>query len=491
MLRLLVFLTQNPVFNVLGGSRRERTEYPRIKSPLLYLFEPKGAMVEQLKSAEGIGRMKNFFKRYTPMTVVGVCGLVLQAFPNIANTLHIGSQAPKTLLAIALAWLIGATIANKISRKTSALTKSEADSNSDREIFEDLKKAFDDLPLMQKLPQATIDYYKEKSTSPYSFYAPDEKQYPILKRDEWIPDPAKLPNGIFPTLELKPDFIKNASIDSGEFGTTYLDVAVNTGQVINDFDIYSLEQVSAMSPEGGVVLDVAMSSYKRFVLSSQVLNPELLLALFHEQERNNSGSLTIKKRPLSLPLRNKIGIFELEKYVCKIGLSVLTVERDTSGDHFFIMTRSQQLGTRPLEYPNATHVVPAGTVQPLIDNFHDDESLLIKTTLFKEFAEEFFNSSQERLEKLKQDISSAISEVKFIITGMGIDAATQKFEITGLLIVPEGYMTGFSTKAAGEGRNAVVSREELIKCAEAVEKIIPAGAMAIFQGLKYLDSISR
>lgn len=40
-------------------------------------------------------------------------------------------------------------------------------------------------------------------------------------------------------------------------------------------------------------------------------------------------------------------------------------------------------------------------------------------------------------------------------------------------------------------RNAVVSREELIKSTEVVEKIIPAGAMASFQGLKYLDSVPR
>ena len=155
------------------------------------------------------------------------------------------------------------------------------------------------------------------------------------------------------------------------------------------------------------------------------------------------------------------------------------------------MNRAHMNAVRPLEYPNANHVVPAGTVQPLENNFHTDESLLLRTTLFREFSEELFKSDVSSYEKLKLEVESANSEVKFIITGMGIDAATQKFEITGLLVLPDGHMSGFTEKAAGEGRNRVVSREELIKCATEVKRIIPAGAMAIFQGLKYLDSIPR
>jgi hypothetical protein len=91
-------------------------------------------------------------------------------------------------------------------------------------------------------------------------------------------------------------------------------------------------------------------------------------------------------------------------------------------------------------------------------------------------------------DRLMQSVESG--EVKFVVTGMGIDAASQKFEISALLITPDGYMAGFKSSES-EGRNKAVNRDELTRYATNVAKIIPAGAMAIFQGLKYLDSISR
>lgn len=91
-------------------------------------------------------------------------------------------------------------------------------------------------------------------------------------------------------------------------------------------------------------------------------------------------------------------------------------------------------------------------------------------------------------DRLKESDESG--EVKFIITGMCIDAASQKFQIVALLVTPDGYMTDFRS-SRNEGKNRVVNREELIKIATEVKKIVPAGAMAIFQGLKYLDSIPR
>ena len=271
----------------------------------------------------------------------------------------------------------------------------------------------------------------------------------------------------------------------------YIAAAKYKGQKIEPNDLYALDKISEVNASGNVVMTVKLSDYEKFVRSSQVLNAELLLHLKHLRPGGNSISASLRKKRFRLKLRDEIKVGEFGNYVCKIGLSVLTVERNIDADRFFIMNRAHMNAVRPLEYPNANHVVPAGTVQPLENNFHTDESLLLRTTLYREFSEELFKSDVSSYEKLKLEVESANSEVKFIITGMGIDAATQKFEITGLLVLPDGHMSGFTEKAAGEGRNRGVSREELIKCATEVKKIIPAGAMAIFQGLKYLDSIPR
>lgn len=252
-----------------------------------------------------------------------------------------------------------------------------------------------------------------------------------------------------------------------------------------------MNKISTVDPNGDVTLEVKISDYDKFVRSSQILNAELLLHLKHQFTSSNSVSVLLSKKRFGLKLRDEIKVGEFGNYVCKIGLSVLTVERNIEGDRFFLMNRAHTNTVRPLEYPNANHVVPAGTVQPLEDNFHTDESLLLKTTLYREFTEELFKNDAPIYKNLKLKVESDNNEVKFIITGIGIDAITQKFEITGLLIVPDGFMFGFTEKAAGEGRNRVISREELILCSAEVKKIIPAGAMAIFQGLKYLDSIPR
>jgi len=208
---------------------------------------------------------------------------------------------------------------------------------------------------------------------------------------------------------------------------------------------------------------------------------------------NNSVSASLAKKRFGLKLRDQIKVGEFGNYVCKIGLNILTVERNIDGDRFFIMKRENMNKVRPLEYPNANHVVPAGTVQSgalgkAFDSHEGDDDLSLKNTLYREFAEELFGEETVHQDRLKESHESG--EVKFIITGMGIDAGSQKFEIAALLVTPDSYMTGFRS-ARKEGSNQVVNRDELIKLATEVKKIIPAGAMAIFQGLKYLDSIPR
>ena len=450
----------------------------------VYRFEPKGPMVEPVATDRKWARVK-IFSKYGTLTVVAAMTLVLGVFVPDA-------QLKKIIFGVALVWFIASVLAKKYGRQTSYYAKSQAFNHGDAEIFEDLKDAFDDNELIEKVPEAVLNYYSDKlKGSEYSFFAAGGKDFPILKMEGWTPNPLEFPQGIFPTLELLENQKNNAVSDSSVLGDMYIAAAKYRGQKIEPNDLYALDKISEVNASGNVVMTVKLSDYEKFVRSSQVLNAELLLHLKHLRPGGNSISASLRKKRFRLKLRDEIKVGEFGNYVCKIGLSVLTVERNIDADRFFIMNRAHMNAVRPLEYPNANHVVPAGTVQPLEDNFHTDESLLLRTTLFREFSEELFKSDVSSYEKLKLEVESANSEVKFIITGMGIDAATQKFEITGLLVLPDGHMSGFTEKAPGEGRNRVVSREELIKCATEVKKIIPAGAMAIFQGLKYLDSIPR
>ena len=426
------------------------------------------------------------FRKYGTLTVVAAVTLILNAFVPDA-------QLKKIIFVVAIIWFIASVLVERYGRHTSHYAKSKGFENGDAEIFEDLMATFDDIDLIEKVPEAVLNYYRDKlKGTEFSFFEAGGRKFPIIKKESWTPNPLEFPQGIYPELKLLKG--RNNKInDNSAFGDIYIKAAREKGQSIYPDDLYALDKISEVDSNGVVTLDVKISDYEKFVRASQILNPELLLHLMHTSAAKNSISTSLAKKRFGLKLRDQIKVGEFGNYVCKIGLSVLTVERNIDGDRFFIMERENMNKVRPLEYPNAKHVVPAGTVQSGVlgkdfDSHEDDDDLLLENTLYREFAEELFGEEVVHQDRLKESDESG--EVKFIITGMGIDAGSQKFEIAALLVTPDGYMTDFRSSKK-EGKNRVVNREELIKIATEVKKIIPAGAMAIFQGLKYLDSIPR
>jgi len=411
----------------------------------------------------------------------------------ILNAFVPDAQLKKIIFVVAIIWFIASVLVERYGRHTSHYAKSKGFEHGDAEIFEDLMATFDDIDLIEKVPEAVLNYYRDKlKGTEFSFFEAGGREFPIIKKESWTPNPLEFPQGIFPELKLLKG--RNNKInDNSAFGDIYIKAAREKGQSIYPDDLYALDKISEVDSSGVVTLDVKISDYEKFVRASQILNPELLLHLMHTSAAKNSISTSLAKKRFGLKLRDQIKVGEFGNYVCKIGLSVLTVERNIDGDRFFIMERENMNKVRPLEYPNAKHVVPAGTVQSGVlgkdfDSHEDDDDLLLENTLYREFAEELFGEEVVHQDRLKESDESG--EVKFIITGMGIDAGSQKFEIAALLVTPDGYMTDFRSSKK-EGKNRVVNREELIKIATEVKKIIPAGAMAIFQGLKYLDSIPR
>ena len=411
------------------------------------------------------------FSRFETLSVVATVTLVLGVFvPDAA--------LKKIIFGIGIFWFIASSLARKFSRQAHAQ--------------EDLATAFDDDELIASMPEALLNYYRERLIgSGYSIYGAGGKEFPILTMESWIPNPAEHPNGIFPVLELPEK--KSRAFKTSALGDIYIAAAKEKGQFFEKNDIYALEKISSVSAKGDVILQVEISDYESFVRSSQVLNAELLLYLKHRSKGGNFLSKFLANRSFRSDLRDSIVVGDFTNYVCKIGLNVLTVERNIDSDRFFVMDRGHRNSKRPLEYPNAIHVVPAGTIQPQTlgrksNSYDGPNDLLITNTLYREFAEELFEDEIMYQDRLMKSVESG--EVKFFVTGMGIDAASQKFEISALLITPEGYMAGFKSSES-EGRNQVVNRDELTKYATNVTKIIPVGAMAIFQGLRYLDSISR
>ena len=426
------------------------------------------------------------FRKYGALTVVAVVTLVLGVFVPDA-------QLKRIIFGVGLIWFIASVLVERYGRKTSHYAKSKGFDHGDAEIFEDLMATFDDIDLIEKVPVAVLNYYRDKlKGTDFSFFEAGGREFPIIKKESWTPNPLEFPQGIYPELKLLKG--RNNKInDNSAFGDIYIKAAREKGQLIEPNDLYALDKISEVDSSGVVTLEVKISDYDKFVRASQILNPELLLHLKRMSTTNNSVSASLAKKRFGLKLRDQIKVEEFGNYVCKIGLNILTVERNIDGDRFFIMKRENMNKVRPLEYPNANHVVPAGTVQPgalgkAFDSHEGDDDLSLKNTLYREFAEELFGEETVHQDRLKESHESG--EVKFIITGMGIDAGSQKFEIAALLVTPDSYMTGFRS-AKKEGSNQVVNRDELIKLATEVKKIIPAGAMAIFQGLKYLDSIPR
>lgn len=304
-------------------------------------------------------------------------------------------------------------------------------------------------------------------------YLHGEFQFPILTTKEWIAGALGHANGFDVSLKLKGTI---TPLPQTGYEREYRSAIKELGLSFKDNSAFAVKDIATFHGSSKIKIKTTAALYSDYVFSAEYMNAELRLTL-REAERTG--------RKIRLPVREKVGVGNFDRYMCKIGLNALTVNTATNLRRYYAMDRSAMVMNRPLEYPNAIHVVPAGTIQPVGKNYSGSHELKLTNTLAHEYAEEFFNSDPDAKERLLRLLSTG--EAKFIVTALGLDALTQKLEICGLLFVPDPNLPQKETMSC-EGLIVPTDRVGLERFARDTRKMLPAGALSIWEGIRYLDN---
>lgn len=340
----------------------------------------------------------------------------------------------------------------------------------DPELVDELAAILESPDIEDKVAGGLILYYGQQASLPSgtALYQGSGRIYPIIVREEWISNPAQTPDGLKISLVLQG---RRGVVHYPELAREYRQALKSLNREVHDNPAYAVESI--MNDSNGITLGVKLAHYFDYVFTAQILDAELRLNLAH--------GAAITER--SLKHRSDVGVLNFDHYMAKVGLNVLVAFISDGAPAFLLMDRSTMVMKRPLEYPNSVHVVPAGTVQPSGQEMFDDDDLSLSNTLVREWAEELFNNDSNEGKQLANDLVSG--NAKFVLTAMGIDALTQKIEICGLLMVFR--PVPFRKKASNEGLIRAVDRKELQERAFDVNRVLPAGALAIWEGLGHLD----
>ena len=335
--------------------------------------------------------------------------------------------------------------------------------------IEFLVQAIEDTDVEEKLAEYLISYYQKAGLLPAgtSLYRNSDTTYPIIVRDEWVSNPAQTPSGISVQLNL---IGRRGPILYPKLAHEFKQALEKMNREVHDNPAYAVESI--LTDGNRILLNVKIAHYFDYVFTAQILDAELRLGLAH-------GRLNSK----TLEHRKTIGVLNFDRYMAKVGLNVLCTYISEDEPVFLLMDRSTMVMNRPLEYPNAIHVVPAGTVQPTGRELTNDGDLSLTNTLIREWAEELWGDDDNAKTLLADDLR--LGSAKFILTAIGVDALTQKIEVCGLLVLFRAFTP--VTIQSPEGVIRRVSRKELEARALDVQRILPAGALAIWQGLKHLD----
>lgn len=95
------------------------------------------------------------FRKYGTLTVVAAVTLVLSVFVPDA-------QLKKIIFGVGFIWFIASVLTERFGRHTSHYAKSKGLGDGGAEIFEDLMEAFDNTKLIETVPEAVLNYYRDK-----------------------------------------------------------------------------------------------------------------------------------------------------------------------------------------------------------------------------------------------------------------------------------------------------------------------------------------
>ncbi len=343
----------------------------------------------------------------------------------------------------------------------------------DDEKVKNIERVLEEPALEAQIPGALMRYYA--ATRDFKLYSVKNLTYPIFTKSNWLAQPSAIRHES--GLEIKLSLTGRSSPFRFPAWAKEYEAAIrNCDRQFDDNPAFCAKRIIQDSQSRTISIEVQLAKYSDYVFSAQILDPELRLALSEGISCTHSNDL---------PYRKTLTVGNLDPHMTKIGLNVMTVQQTSNGPIFYLMDRSTMLFRRPLEYPNAIHVAPAGTVQPEGREYHDNSELELISTLVREWSEEFFQNRPEPIRRLRDQIASR--QAMFTVTALGLDALSLKLEICGLLEVPSGTLP-LTPIECSEGTIRPFRPHELLAHASQVDRILPAGALAIWHGLNFLGA---
>jgi hypothetical protein len=305
--------------------------------------------------------------------------------------------------------------------------------------------------------------------------------------------------------------------------------------------VFALQRI-AERDDGVVDLSFTLSTYRDYLNNHEALAAETYVALMTSTALRREYDIemteqwvakanSIRGLPNTIACRNKHGSGAAvagklyRDFPAKVGVSCFTVEPQSDGRFScLIHQRSEKLA----EYPHFHHVVPAGTFAPIgfVEPSLVQEQFSIRFTIMREFLEEVFGLEEAQSDSVndpfdifrietfpgfapgrlllsdedlaRRQIPEETDLYKIVETALGIDIVSLKPELTALMLIKqEGFLQKHKQHMKGNYEGKFVPHaftRDLIEPALAahlsVNKCLPAGLLAIVEGINYVTRMA-
>lgn len=379
--------------------------------------------------------------------------------------------------------------------------------------FEAYQITLDNLESTGELNKFLEFYYKEDMDKFYQpTYGEITTSYPLFTLDQWIRPSDKLDS----LLSRSSDIDTYSSVfdkkyidrlqERKVFYSKTQDRSVDMSRALFNGRTFQLTKIQGSSlPQ----LEFRSSDYFSYLSMCESRTDELIMKSYSLRKEDTGNKFRFLKKKLDLRNGNASSFDvngDLSNHFWKLGINVLTVFQSKGTYYIPISKRSNFLA----EFPGRYHVVPAGTFQPASE-INQTYEFKLSHTIYREYMEEIFGKKKlikpdsnlpptwfYESDELKPVLNSIKSGDSFLYyTGFGIDALAYKPELSCLLFINDkNYLDNFGKQMTGcwefagicatdESRFLDINDQRILEILQP-RKIIPAGAMAIVEGLKTL-----
>jgi hypothetical protein len=344
-----------------------------------------------------------------------------------------------------------------------------------------------------------------------------EEDFPLIARRVWILDAPMLleENAPLPTFtrEFRPARITRL----GGLACDYTHIKGSLSPAVRqpfDGDAYRL--LDARNEDGKLAFMLGDATYFDYVNSCEAIGTEMADFALTNAEAERLLADPAAAFSQTLPLRGfPSEVFDLQRRCSVIGVNCLTMMKSyfagTNSDERRRLVNKFPLHTRDestLEAQNTTHVVPAGTHQPMSEDFGDMRDASIWRTAVREFCEELFNREEvarmcrhgeDLLEhaRVKPLVNALFRSGagKLHLMGFGLDPVTTKPEFLVAIVVDwreAAIKADLKLEENYEGRVRLhdlskVALQERAARPDNTKPLLPAAKACLLQAVRHYD----